>query len=144
MTPESIPAHSPFSSATFGQAYNEAAFKYFLDVDRGRVQRTERSILLVLVSVQEHPGRSVQLRDELGAQLFTGLAGSVRVVDFIGWPRHGRVIGAVLPQAISASRELRNLIADRVLMSLKKSLPRQTAAILRVRVVVLGGKDHQQ
>lgn len=143
MTPDSIPAHSPFSSASFGQAYNEAAFKYFLDVDRRRVRRTDRSILLVLVSVQEYPGRCVQLTDGLAAQLFTGLAASVREVDFIGWHRHGRVIGAVLPQAVSASRELRDLIADRVLMSLKKSLPRQTAAFLRARVVILGGKDQQ-
>jgi hypothetical protein len=143
MTIESIPAHSGLRGASFGQAYNEAAFKYFLNVDRRRVRRTERSILLVVVSIQEHAGRSVQLTDEMAAQLFGGLVASVREVDFVGWHRHGRVIGAVLPQAVSASRELRDLIANRVLMSLKKALPRQTAANLRVRVVVLGGKDPQ-
>ena len=143
MTIDSIPAHSGFRSASFGQAYNEAAFKYFLDVDRRRVRRTERSILLVLLSVQEHPGRSVQLTDEMAAQLFSGLAASVREVDFVGWHRHGRVVGAVLPQAVSATRELRDLIANRLLMSLRKVLPRQTGANLRVRVVVLGGRDQQ-
>jgi hypothetical protein len=143
MTIDSIPAHSGFSSASFGQAYNEAAFKYFLEVDRRRVRRSDRSILLVLVSVQEHAGRSVQMTDELAAQVFNGLAASVREVDFVGWHKHGRVVGAVLPQAVSATRDLRNLIANRVLMSLKKTLPRSTGASLRVRVVVLGGRDQQ-
>ena len=141
MTLDSIPAHSAFSGGPFGQAYNEAAFKYFLDVDRRRVQRCERSILLVLVSVREQAGRSAQLTDELASQLFAGLSASVREVDFVGWHRQGRVVGAVLPQAVNASDELRNVIANRVLTSLKKTLPSNRAADLRVRVVVLGGKD---
>lgn len=143
MSLESIPAHSGFPGGPFGQAYNEAAFRYFLDVDRRRVQRCERSILLVLVSVREQPGRSAPLTNELASQLFAGLAASVREVDFVGWHRQGHVVGAVLPQAVNASDELRNLIADRVLTSLRKTLPADRAADLRVRVVVLGGKDQQ-
>ena len=143
MTLDLIPAHTGFRNATFGQAYNEAAFKYFLDVDRRRVRRSDRSILLVLVSVREHAGRNAQLTDEVAEQLFAGLAASVREVDFVGWHQHGRVVGAVLPQAVSASAELRNVIAHRVLTSLKKSLPDNRAANLRVRVVLLGGKDAQ-
>ena len=143
MTIESIPAHSGFRSASFGQAYNEAAFKYFLDVDRRRVRRTDRSILLVLVSLREQAGRSGELSHELAAQLFNGLAASVREVDFVGWHKQGRVVGAVLPQASGATPQLRDLIANRVLMSLNKALPRQIAASVRVRVVVLGRKDQQ-
>lgn len=143
MTIESIPAHSGFRSASFGQAYNEAAFKYFLDVDRRRVRRTDRSILLVLVSVREQAGRNGELPNELAAQMFNGLAASVREVDFVGWHKQGRVVGAVLPQASSATPELRELIANRVLRSLSKVLPRHIAPSLRVRVVVLGGKDQQ-
>jgi hypothetical protein len=143
MTLDLIPAHSGFRSDSFGQAYNEAAFKYFLDVDRRRIRRSERSILLVLVSVREQSGRNAPLTEEMAAQLFAGLGASVREVDFIGWYRHDRVIGAVLPQAAGASAELRDLIAHRVLKSLQKHAPRHHSANLRVRVAVLGGKDAQ-
>ena len=143
MTLDLIPAHSGFRHASVGQAYNEAAFKYFLDVDRRRIRRSDRSILLVLVSVREHSGRNALLTDELSAQLFAGLAASVREIDFVGWYRHDRVLGAVLPQAISAPAELRELISSRVRKSLERHVSRDRAAKLRVRVAVLGGKDAQ-
>jgi hypothetical protein len=143
MTLDLIPAHSAFRSPTIGQAYNEAAFKYFLDVDRRRMRRSDRSVLLVLVSVRENAGRNLYLTDELASQLFAGLAANVREVDFVGWYKNGRVVGAVLPQATSASNELRQLIAHRVTTSLKKSLPGDRAANLRVRVAVLSGRDEQ-
>lgn len=141
MTTPSIPDYAGFRGGPIANAYNEAAFRYFLDADRRRIQRCERSILLVLVSIRAQAGRSAPLTDELASQLFTGLSASVREVDFVGWYREGRVVGAVLPQAVSATDELRDLIAHRVLTSLKKSMPGHRAADLRVRVVVLGGKD---
>lgn len=141
MTLDVIPAYSRLRAGPFGQAYNEAAFKYFLDADRRRIQRCERSMLLVLVSLRTAAGPSAPLTDELALQLFSGLSASVREVDFVGWYREGRVAGAVLPQAVNASDQLRRLIAGRVLTTLKKTLPGDRAADLRVRVVSLGGKD---
>lgn len=143
MTLDLIPAHSGLRNATFGQAYNEAAFKYFLDVDRRRIRRSDRSILLVLVSVRERSGRNALLTEELATQLFAGLAASVREVDFVGWYRHDRVLGAVMPQAASAPADLRDLISRRVLKSLERHVARNHAGNLRVRVAVLGGKEAQ-
>ena len=143
MTRNLIPAYSGFRGGPLGEAYNEAAFRYFLDVDRRRVQRSERSIILVLVSVRGAGGARAALDQASASSLFAGLAGSVREVDFVGWYREGRVLGAVLPQGVAPSRELRAVIANRVLSSLRTSLPGNRAADLRVRVVVLGGKDPQ-
>jgi hypothetical protein len=143
MTLDVTPAHSELRNASFGQAYNEAAFKYFLEVDRRRIRRSDRSILLVLVSVRERSGRNALLTEELATQLFAGLAASVREVDFVGWYRHDRVLGAVMPQAASAPADLRNLISRRVLQSLERHVARDHAGSLRVRVAVLGGKEAQ-
>ncbi len=143
MTLEFVPDYSGFQGGSTGQAYNEAAFKYFLDVDRKRVQRSARSIVLVLVSVRPKAGRNAELPDEVAASVFAGMATGIREVDFLGWYRHRRIVGAVMPQAGSVSSELRQLIANRILSSLKRFLRADVAAQLHVRVVRLGGKDQR-
>ena len=140
MTLELVPDYSGFQGGSIGKAYNEAAFRYFLDVDRTRVERSKRSIVLVLVSMRPNAGRNAPLNDTSAALLFAALAASVREVDFLGWYRQGRVIGAVLPQAGVTSDEGRRLIANRMVTSLHKSLPDGVARFLHVRVVCLGGK----
>ena len=143
MALESIPAYTGFRGGPVGQAYNEAAFRYFLDADRKRVERSGRSIILVLASIRQSPGRAALLPDATAAALFAGLAGGVREVDFVGWYREGRIAGAVLPQSIGPSFELRDLIAKRVLASLKKFLSADRVRHLHVRVVRLDGKDQR-
>jgi hypothetical protein len=140
MALESALDYSELGAGSTGQAYNEAAFRYFLAVDRTRLRRLNRSIVLVLVSLRRDTGRSAAIADSAAAALFEGLAGGVREVDFIGWYRHGRVAGAVLPQAGMASAGERRLIANRIVTSLQRSLPRDLAPRLHVRVVCLGGK----
>jgi hypothetical protein len=138
MTLESVPDYAGSHGASNGQIYNEAAFKYFLDVDRARLGRFERSIVLVLVSIRRNAPCSPI--GDAADQLFSALAGSVREGDFIGWFRDGRSVGAVMPQAGVASDRERRLISSRIAASLQRSLPRDVAAHLHVRVVCLGGK----
>ena len=140
MTLESIPDYSGFPGGSTGPIYNEAAFKYFLDVDRARLRRSQRSIVLVLASIRRQAGRAVHLTDASAVPLLEGLTGSVREVDFVGWYRQNSVAGAVLPQAGVAADHERRLISSRITASLQKSLPRDVAAHLHLRVVCLGGK----
>ena len=86
---DSIPVRSRFRSGQVGQAYNEAAFRHFLAVDRPRAERSQRFLYLVLVAVRQSPGRRAKLTDATAAALFRGLGASVREVDFVGWYREG-------------------------------------------------------
>ena len=140
---ESIPAPSGFRVGSAGHAYNEAAFRYFLDADRKRVERSERSVILLLVSVRREPGRSTPLKDATASAILAGLASSVREVDFVGWFRQGRVAGAVMPQTPGSARELRGVIAERIVTSIRKFVPDETARHLHVRVVQLDGKEQR-
>jgi hypothetical protein len=142
MAPESIPAYSTFRGRPVGHAYNEAAFHYFLAAERSRVQRSRRSMILVLVSLRPSPGRSEHLTDATASMIFAGLAAAVREVDFVGWYWQGRVAGAVLPQAAGSSSELRALILQRILTTLKSYLPPDATGHLHVRAVRLGRKEH--
>jgi len=137
---DSIPAYSGFRGGHVGPAYNEAAFRHFLAVDRRRAGRSARSVLLILVAVQESLGTSVKLTDASASALFRELAASVREVDFVGWYREGYVAAAVLAQGVRASGEVPNVITKRVLFALKNRLSTDLSRNLRVRVVRLGGR----
>ena len=136
MALDSTPAYSRFNGP-IGRAYNEAAFRYFLAVDRLRANRSRRLLLLVLASVREAPGRSAQLSETTAAVIFAGLAASVREVDFVGWFYEGRVAGAVLAQGVGAADQ-RVAIGTRILATLRTSLPRNPSRNVRVRVIRLG------
>jgi hypothetical protein len=143
MAIESVPAPAVIRVGVAGHTYNEAAFRYFLEADRKRVDRSERSIILLLVSVRREPGRSSPLKDATASALLAGLGAAVREVDFVGWYRQGRIAGAVLPQTPGAPRELRDVIAKRILTSLAKFVPAADARHLHVRVVHLDGKEQR-
>lgn len=138
---DSIPVHSGFRSGQVCQAYNEAAFKYFLAVERSRAERSQRFLYLVLVAIRQSLGRRAKLTDTTAAALFRGLGATIREVDFVGWYQEGRVAAAVLTQGANASDGgVASLIADRVLIQLKKRLSAAQSRNLRVRVVRLGGR----
>jgi hypothetical protein len=121
-----------------GQAYNEQAFRHFLAIERKRAARASRSFLLLLVSLRKEPGASVVINAKAASRLFSGLAGCVREVDFIGWYREERVAGAVLTQGVGtpATAAVRG-IAERVTQVLGRRLSGSEAQRLQVRVLQL-------
>jgi len=121
-----------------GQAYNEQAFRHFLAIERKRAARASRSFLLLLVSLRKEPGASVVINAKAASRLFSGLAGCVREVDFIGWYREERVAGAVLTQGVGApaTAAVRG-IAERVTEVLGRRLSGSEAQRLQVRVLQL-------
>jgi hypothetical protein len=139
MALESIPGYSGFRGGQVGQAYNEAAFRHFLALDRRRAERSTRSLLLVFVTVRQSPASKVKLTDATAAVLFSELGACVREVDFVGWYREGRVVAAVLTQGVNTPGEMRHRITERLVQALSKRLSTDQARNLRVRVVRLSG-----
>lgn len=135
---ESLPAYAGFRSGPAGQAYNEAAFRYFLAVDRRRAERAKRSLVLVLVNVRQNSRPSAPLTHSTASALFSALGACVREIDFVGWYREGRVAAAVLAQGVNASDGVRHRTAERVIRALGQCFPADQLRNLRVRVVQLG------
>jgi len=122
-----------------GETYGEEAFRHFLALERLRAARSDRQFLLLLVNLRRCPERGVRFSSAVAANLLAGLELCVREVDFIGWYRHSRVVGAVLAQGLEApASEAPNRVAERVAKVLRQRLPRNAADRLRVRVVRLG------
>ena len=135
---ESLPAYSGFATGVDGRAYNEAAFRHFLAIERRRAETSTQSLLLILVKARQDTGGTARLSAEIAAAVFRGLGDSVREVDFVGWFQEGRVAGAVLAQGtMPASVTARHLMTERVIRTLRKQLPRTELQQLRVRVLHL-------
>jgi hypothetical protein len=130
--------HSEFRCGPLGRAYNEAAFRYFLAVDRSRARQSKRLLYLVLVAVRAGVGRRARLTNATAAALFRGLGASVREVDFVGWFYEGYVVAAVLFQGGKMHDGAPVAIADRVraALAIERAVPQPDQ--MRVRVIRLG------
>jgi hypothetical protein len=137
---EATPAYSAFRCGEQGFAYNEAAFKHFLGLERRRAHRSRRLLLLVLVKSRIRGRSRADLDPGSAALAFKAVGACVREVDFIGWYREGKVIGAVAPLSAGAAPDVARRLQARVDRMLKVEMGPEQVAGLRVRVVRLGGK----
>jgi hypothetical protein len=122
--------------ASHERAYTDETFRYFLSLERQRAERSGRAVLLLLVGLKSDADSGEEIPSVFVEKLFSGLSLCVRDVDFIGWYRSGRVMGAVLAQgAGSPALEASDQIAHRVTKTLRECLPAHLAGRLQVRVL---------
>jgi hypothetical protein len=126
------------ASAAVPGAYNEEAFRYFLDVERRRSEISNRPFVLVLLNL-----RMPRVPNDGASHpeaLLAGLSHVVRETDFIGWFRDLSVAGAVLTQhSETAGADVTGAISRRVVQILGDRLPAALAPRVRVRVYRLPG-----
>jgi hypothetical protein len=121
-----------------GEAYNEEAFRYFLDLEHRRAVRAGLPVMLLLVDLREALGTRLRIEPVVASRLFSGLWLSVREADVVGWYREHRVIGAVLTQVEGGQPlAVTQVIRDRVSEALRRNLSVDVARRLRVRVYQL-------
>ena len=134
MMPESLPSYSGFASGAAGQAYNQAAFRHFLAIERKRAERSGRPLLLVLVALRGNHADN-RIAGATASAIFRGLGDTIREVDFVGWFREGTVAGAVLTQGGTAAEPTRAMVAERITGVLQKHVPASLGSAIRVRVM---------
>ena len=121
-----------------GQAYNEDAFRYFLEIERKRAVRAQRPVLLLLLDLRDQPATGPRIEPLLAARLFSGLWRCLRDTDVVGWYREDHVAGAVLTQVEDGPRsEVTRATRERVTAALCQDLSPDVARRLRVRVYQL-------
>jgi hypothetical protein len=122
-----------------GQAYNEDAFRYFLQIERKRAARAHRPVLLLLLDLRDQPAIGPRIEPTLAARVFAGLWRCLRETDVVGWYREDRVVGAVLTQVEDgpSRSEVTRATRERVTAALCQDLSPDVARRLRVRVYQL-------
>ena len=115
------------------RVYNEAAFRYFLGVERRRAERTRHHLLLVLVSARKHLRTRPRLAPQAAQSVLWVLGACLREVDLVGWYRDGVVAAALLPIIGVATPNTRQALAARVTDVLKRNLPHDERALAGAR-----------
>jgi hypothetical protein len=134
---ESTPAFVRFAGGA-RRAYNEAAFRYFLAVERKRAERALSPLLMMLISLKQRPGGRLAIAPDRSAAIFSALNSCVREVDVVGWYHENRVAAAVLTPTGPPSDAIRQRLSARALGALRTTLSTADAARAEVRVVGLG------
>jgi hypothetical protein len=130
---ESRPAYLRINGE-ISDAYNEAAFRYFLAIERTRAERSARPLLLLLVKLRKSKNQT-GVSQRTSAAIFAALRACVREVDFVGWYREAKVAGAVLAPSGPAPENLRHQLRDRVVQALTRTLSAAGGARVDVRVL---------
>jgi hypothetical protein len=113
-------------------AYNEDAFRYFLEIERKRSEVSGRPLLLLLVDVK---GLEDGIDTPTAHAVMSGLSACLRETDFVGWYRDKRVVGAVLTQRASKHpAEMLSEISERVSGRLARHVAASLAGRLQLRV----------
>lgn len=114
------------------EPYGPDVFRHLLAVERTRAEQSKRPLLLATVSMRSEaePQRMSRL---VGAQVFSGLANTVREVDFIGWYRKDYVAAAVLVQG-TAPGDVAVAVEERVRRTVRGHLPAGLRDVVRVTV----------
>lgn len=132
------PCGCGMASVGVPDAYNEEAFRYFLDIERRRSEILKRPFVLLLLDLKKSAvTNDTQPPPE---KLLSALALCVRETDFIGWYRDRSIAGAVLTQHTETTGpDLADAVSRRVVQVLGDRLPSELARGVRVRVYQLPG-----
>jgi hypothetical protein len=123
------------SDEGLGPVYNEEAFRYFLQIERKRSNRSNRRFLLLLVDLKKQAGLSDEFDSAAAGTLFAAMCPCLRETDFVGWYRQGRVASAVLTQLGEMSGiEVSRMLAERVGEALRGRFSHAEADRLQIRV----------
>jgi GGDEF domain-containing protein len=140
---EEVPSGLALDAET--RAYNEAAFTYFLDIERRRSERSDRPFMLLLADFGTRTGADARMDETVATSVLSGLSRCLRDTDFVGWYLHEQVAGAVLTERAPLQDEKGVLdLCERVTQALRDRLPEALAGRLQVRVYhQLPAKDRE-
>jgi hypothetical protein len=123
--------------ASFSQsgAYNQEAFRYLLESEKKRSERSGYFCQILLVYWTDAQGRIMQMDSHVAMTVMAALSRSLRETDYIGWYRDGRIVGAVLTVLVQESMaQVANHLQKRLVEILRAELGVEETSRLKIRV----------
>jgi hypothetical protein len=116
-------------------AYNQEAFRYFLERESKRSERSGRFCQILLVCSTDEHGRIAQMNVDVAKIVIAAASRSFRETDYIGWYREGRIVGAVLTVLTQESMALvPTQLQPRLVECLRAKLGIEEFSRLQIRV----------
>jgi GGDEF domain-containing protein len=135
LEPADDPAFGLATEDRAGQAYNQAAFRYFFRLERQRAERAGRPFALLLIDLGEPKESPRRFDPKAASRLFEALRSVLRDTDVIGWHQQGHVVGALLTSEAGATApDIERVIGERVGHAIRESLSDERYPRIEVRV----------
>ena len=116
-------------------AYNQEAFRYLLESESKRSERSGRFCQIILVYSSDEHGRIVQMNFDVAKIVIAAASRSFRETDYIGWYRDGRIVGAVLTVLVQESMaQVASHLQKRLAEILQSELSIEESRRLQIRV----------
>ena len=136
LEPADDPAFGSAQEDRTGQSYNQAAFRYFLTLERKRSERAGRPFALLLVDLEKPAGALRPLEPGVASRLFETLRSHLRDTDILGWYQDGHVVGAMLTHDVHfTGTDVQRAIEDRVGRAIRESLQGEDSHRVQIRVL---------
>jgi hypothetical protein len=116
-------------------AYNQEAFRYLLESESKRSERSGRFCQILLVHWTDAQGGIVQMDSHVAKTVMAASSRSLRETDYIGWYRDGRIVGAVLTVLVQESMaQVASHLQKRLAEVLQSELSIEDSRRLQIRV----------
>lgn len=116
-------------------AYNQETFRYLLEGEEKRSERSGRFYQILLVYRTDTQGRIVQMDSHVAKTVMAALSRSLRETDYIGWYRDGRIVGAVITVLVQESMaQMSSHLQKRLVETLRAELGVEETSRLQIRV----------
>ena len=116
-------------------AYNQEAFRYLLESETKRSERSGYFCQILLVHRTNAQGAIVQMDSHIAKAVMAALSRSLRETDYIGWYRDGYIVGAVLTVLVQESMaQVASNPQKRLVEILRAELGVEETSCLHVRV----------
>ena len=127
--------------ASFFQSgtYNQETFRYILESESNRSERSGQFCQILLLYWTDAQGRIVQMDSHVAKTVIAASSRSLRETDYIGWYRDGRIVGAILTVLERESMaQVSTHLQPRLVENIRAKLGVEEISRLQIRVC----RDH--
>jgi len=118
--------------------YSQAAFRYLLESESKRSERSGYFCQILLMYSTDAQGRIVQMDSHVAKAVIAASSRSLRETDYVGWYRDGHIVGAVLTVlAQEGMAQVSTHLQARLMEILQAELGFKEANRLQIRVCQL-------
>lgn len=115
--------------------HSEDGFRYLLDNEFKRSERSGRSFQILLAYLTAPNGSLEKMGNNVASRLLLALSRSLRETDYIGWYRDGHIVGGVLTAfGDSPTTRIVHQIEQRLAQTLEDVILVDMVSRLRVRI----------
>jgi hypothetical protein len=123
------------ASVSQSGAYNQEAFRYLLDTESKRSERSGHCSRILLMYSTDAQGRIVLMDSHVAKTVMAASARSLRETDYVGWYRDGHIVGAVLTVLVQETMaQVSTHLQPRLMEIIRAELGVEESRRLQIRV----------